>query len=101
MGMTPSFFPPTTMSHSNNTNSDKDTARPSHQTLNLARLEQVWAEARAHLAQEEAAIEAAIQAAIQAEQKRMEEEHRKAEEARRLEQQRKEEREWKRRAEEV
>src|ERR1700761_856144 len=80
------------MSRSNNTNSDKDAARPSHQTLNMARLEQARAEARARLAQEEVAIEAAMQA----EQKKMEEERKKAEEARRLEQQRKEERERRR-----
>ena len=84
------------MSHNNNHNNDKSRP-PTHQTLNLARLEQQREELRARLAHEEAQIEAAMRA----EQARMEEERREAEERRREEQLRREEAERKRCADKV
>ena len=84
------------MSCNNNHNNNKSRP-PTHQTLNLARLEQQREELRAPVAHEEAQIEAAMRA----EQIRMEEERREAEERRREEQLRREEAERKRRADEV
>ena len=90
------FFPLTTMSHNNNHNNNKS-CPPTHQTLNLAWLEQQQQELQVRLAWEEVQIEAAMRA----EQARMEEERREAEERWRVKQLRREEAEKKRHAEEV
>ena len=84
------------MSRNNNHNNDKSHP-PTHQTINLAQLEQQWEELQAQLAWEEVQIEAAMRA----EEVRMEEERREAEERQQIEQLRRDEAKKKQRAEEV